>query len=133
MDRREYDIMVSKLTHEGPMPTIKYTVPEEITGADNAKESVSSKAEVEAAVVPEVAASEPGIPVMYVKDHCPKCKGAEQRFKLAKVQYSEVNCSENMDIARELGIQQTPTIIDPDGTRYVGDNAAAEWLKAHSA
>ncbi len=134
MDRREYDIMVSKLTHEGPMPTIKYTVPEEITGADNAKESVSSKTEAEAAtVVPEAAASEPGIPVMYVKDHCPKCKGAEQRFKLAKVQYSEVNCSENMDIARELGIQQTPTIIDPDGTRYVGDNAAAEWLKAHSA
>ena len=72
-------------------------------------------------------------PVMYVKDHCPKCKGAEQRFKLAKVDYSEVNCSENMDIARELNIQQTPTIIDPDGTRYVGDNAAAEWLKAHQA
>ena len=86
-----------------------------------------------AAAQPATAVPASDKPVMYVKDHCPKCKGAEQRFKLAKVQYSEVNCSENMDIARELGIQQTPTIIDPDGTRYVGDNAAAEWLKAHNA
>ena len=73
-----------------------------------------------------------GIPTMYVKDHCPKCKGAEQKFKLSKVEFEVVNCSQNMDIARELNIQQTPTIIDPDGTRYVGDNAASEWLKAHA-
>ena len=36
-----------------------------------------------------------------------------------------------MDLARELNIQQTPTIIDPDGTRYVGDTAAADWMNAH--
>ena len=72
------------------------------------------------------------VPTMYVKDHCPKCKGAEQRFKLAGLEYNEVNCSQNMDIARELNIQQTPTIIDPDGTRFVGDSAAAEWMKAHN-
>ena len=84
-------------------------------------------------VIREAAAEATGIPLptMYVKDHCPKCKGAEQRFRLAKVEFSEVNCSENMDLARELHIVQTPTIIDPDGTRYEGDNAAAEWLKAH--
>ena len=69
---------------------------------------------------------------MYVKDHCPKCKGAEQRFKLGGIEYNEVNCSANMDIARELNIQFTPTIIDPDGTRYEGDNAAADWIKAHA-
>ena len=74
---------------------------------------------------------EGAVPVMYVKDHCPKCKGAEQRFRIAKVKFETVNCSEHMDIARELRILQTPTIIDPDGTRYVGDNAAADWLKAH--
>ena len=68
---------------------------------------------------------------MYVKDHCPKCKGAEQRFRIAKVKFETVNCSEHMDIARALNITQTPTIIDPDGTRYVGDTAAADWLKAH--
>jgi len=68
---------------------------------------------------------------MYVKDHCPKCKGAEQRFRLAKIRYKEVNCSENMDIARALNITQTPTIIDPDGTRFTGDSAAVEWMKAH--
>ena len=73
------------------------------------------------------------VPVMYVKDHCPKCKGAEQRFRIAKVPYKMVNCSEHLDIARELGITQTPTIIDPDGTRYVGESAAIDWIKAHRA
>ncbi|MBR5804838.1 MAG: ribonucleoside triphosphate reductase [Clostridia bacterium] len=73
------------------------------------------------------------VPVMYVKDHCPKCKGAEQRFRFAKIPYETVNCSEHLDIARELGITQTPTIIDPDGTRYVGESAAIDWIKAHRA
>ncbi len=73
------------------------------------------------------------IPTIYVKDHCPKCKGAEQRFKIANIKFETVNCSENMDIARKLGITQTPTIIDPNGTRYVGDTAAADWIKAHKS
>ncbi len=128
MDRREYDIMVSHLTHNGPQP-IKYASPAAAHTDENAT-LASSKNEAEA---PVASAPVSDKPVMYVKDHCPKCKGAEQRFKLAKVDYEEINCSDNMDIARELGIQQTPTIIDPDGTRYVGDNAASEWLKAHNA
>ncbi len=73
------------------------------------------------------------IPTIYVKDHCPKCKGAEQRFRIANIKFETVNCSENMDIARKLGITQTPTIIDPNGTRYVGDTAAADWIKAHKS
>jgi len=80
-----------------------------------------------------VAGAAADVPVMYVKDHCPKCKGAEQRFRIAKVPYKMVNCSEHLDIARELGITQTPTIIDPDGTRYVGESAAIDWIKAHRA
>ena len=36
-----------------------------------------------------------------------------------------------VDIARELQITQTPTIIDPDGTRYIGEGAAVAWLGAH--
>ena len=111
MDRKEYDIPHSSF-----------------------KGSKVEKKETEPEKVKETPAKEnSGMPVMYVKDHCPKCKGAEQRFKLAKVDYSEVNCNENMDIAREFNILQTPTIIDPDGTRYEGANAASEWLKAHSA
>ncbi len=124
MDRREYDIMVSKLTHDGPIKKIGYEEPSEV--AENAPAPQVAEAEQKVENRAEV-------PTMYVKDHCPKCKGAEQRFKLANVEYSEVNCSENMDVARELNIQQTPTIIDPDGTRYEGANAAAEWLKAHNA
>ena len=74
-----------------------------------------------------------GVVTMYVKDHCPKCKGAEQRFRIAKVPFETVNCSENLDIARKLNITQTPTIIDPNGVRYVGETAAIEWIKAHKS
>ena len=83
--------------------------------------------------VETTAAPASSVPVMYVKDHCPKCKGAEQRFRFAKIPYETVNCSEHLDIVRELGITQTPTIIDPDGTRYVGESAAIDWIKAHRA
>ncbi|MBO4474955.1 MAG: ribonucleoside triphosphate reductase, partial [Clostridiales bacterium] len=120
-DRKEYDIGHSKLCHAGPMVTVSSCVCEQ--GVDDSV-LVKQEEEDDSVVI--------GVPVMYVKDHCPKCKGAEQKFKLAKVEFEVVNCSENMDIARELNIQQTPTIIDPDGTRYVGDTAAAEWLKAHA-
>ena len=107
-------------------------------GAD-VKTSLKNHAEAEekadqgsvAAVKEASAKAETGIPTMYVKNHCPKCKGAEQRFRINKVEYNVVNCSEHMDIARELGITQTPTIIDPDGTRYIGEGAAVAWLGAH--
>ncbi len=69
---------------------------------------------------------------IYVQDHCPKCKGAEQRLELSGVEHKVVNCSQNMDEARRLNLTETPTIIDPDGTRFVGANAAADWLKYHN-
>ncbi|MBO4650843.1 MAG: ribonucleoside triphosphate reductase [Clostridiales bacterium] len=119
-DRVEYDIGHSCLCHNGPMSTPVYSVPEKITVCDT-----------ESAPKAETESTGAVVPTMYVKDHCPKCKGAEQKFKLAKIEYNLVNCSENMDLARELNIQQTPTIIDPDGTRYVGDTAAADWMNAH--
>ena len=119
-DRVEYDIGHSCLCHNGPMSTPVYSVPEKITVCDT-----------ESAPKAEAVSTGAVVPTMYVKDHCPKCKGAEQKFKLAKIEYNLVNCSENMDLARELNIQQTPTIIDPDGTRYVGDTAAADWMNAH--
>lgn len=69
---------------------------------------------------------------IYVQDHCPKCKGAEQRLELSGIEHKVVNCSQNMDEARRLNLSETPTIIDPDGTRFVGANAAADWLKYHN-
>ena len=69
---------------------------------------------------------------MYVKDHCPKCKGAEQRLQISGIEHRIVNCSENMDEARKLNLTETPTIIDPDGTMFVGANAAADWMKYHN-
>ncbi len=125
-DRKEYNIGNSHLTHNGPIHVMGGCC-----ASDATLEAVGAINEP-LNVVEAKTESASGLPVMYVKDHCPKCKGAEQKFKLSKVEFEVVNCSQNMDIARELNIQQTPTIIDPDGTRYVGDNAASEWLKAHA-
>ena len=71
-------------------------------------------------------------PVLYVKDHCPKCKGAEQRVKLKKLNINIVNCSEHMDIARDLVITSTPTIITPEGERLEGEQAVNKWIQSAS-
>ena len=68
---------------------------------------------------------------VYVQDHCPKCKGAVQRLRLKGVEFEVVNCMENKQEAIDLGLTQTPTIIDTNGKRYVGANAANEYLKDH--
>ncbi len=73
------------------------------------------------------------IPTIYVQDHCPKCKGAEQRLQISGIEHRVVNCTENMDEAKALNLVETPTIIDPDGTRFVGAMAAAEWIKYHNS
>ena len=72
------------------------------------------------------------IPTIYVQDHCPKCKGAEQRLQVSGIEHRIVNCSEDMSEAEKLELTETPTIIDPDGTRFVGANAAADWMKYHN-
>ncbi len=69
--------------------------------------------------------------VVYVQDHCPKCKGAVQRLRLKGVEFKIVNCMENKQEAIDLGLTETPTIIDTNGKRYVGANAAREYLKDH--
>ena len=68
-------------------------------------------------------------PVMFIQDHCPKCKGAEQRFNAMKIDYEIVNCTSNPEVIDKFALDETPTIINPDGKRYVGANAAVEWLK----
>ena len=95
------------------------------------------KAKEVMAEVAEARAEEKAAPAMpgndvltiYVQDHCPKCKGAEQRLQVSGIEHKVVNCTENMDEAARLNLTETPTIIDPDGTRFVGVNAAAEWMK----
>ena len=114
-DRQEYISENSVLRAREVMADVR-------AAADKAKEEVRE----------EVPANGNDVLTIYVQDHCPKCKGAEQRLQLSGVQYKEVNCSNNMDEARRLNLTETPTIIDPDGTRFVGANAAAEWMKYHN-
>ncbi len=66
---------------------------------------------------------------IFVQDHCPKCKGAEQRLKLKGINYNVVNCSVDTELAKKLGVVETPTIIDTDGKWYAGANAAVDYLK----
>ncbi|MBQ4595648.1 MAG: hypothetical protein IJB14_01645, partial [Firmicutes bacterium] len=73
------------------------------------------------------------IPTIYVQDHCPKCKGAEQRLQISGIEHRIVNCSEDMSEAEKLNLTETPTIVDPDGTMFVGANAAVDWMKYHSS
>ena len=68
---------------------------------------------------------------IFVQDHCPKCKGAEQRLRLKGINYDVVNCSEDTELARKLGVVETPTIIDTNGKWYAGANAAVDYLKDH--
>lgn len=68
---------------------------------------------------------------IFVQDHCPKCKGAEQRLRLKGINYNVVNCSVDTELARKLGVVETPTIIDTDGKWYAGANAAVDYLKDH--
>ena len=127
-DRKVYDPRRSGvLLNRGAR--VKASVTEQAAYREKAEHS-SAAAANPASETPVTAS---GVPTMYVKNHCPKCKGAEQRFRLNKVEYNVVNCSEHMDIARKLGITQTPTIIDPDGTRYIGEGAAVAWLGAHKS
>ena len=81
----------------------------------------------------QVAMSNVEVPTIYVQDHCPKCKGAEQRLQVSGIEFATVNCTEHMEEARRLQLTETPTIIDPDGTRFVGANAAVDWMKYNSA
>ena len=96
---------------------------------DVMKDVAEAKAQEEVKIVPT------GIqmPTIYVQDHCPKCKGAEQRLQVSGIEFNMVNCTENMEEARRLQLTETPTIIDPDGTRFVGANAAVDWMRYNSS
>ena len=89
--------------------------------------------EVEDEIVKEEAKCEykPSELTIFVQDHCPKCKGTEQRLKLKGISYNEINCSKDTELARKLGVVETPTIIDTDGKWYAGANAAVDYLKDH--
>ena len=89
--------------------------------------------EVEEEIVKEEPKHEykPNKLTIFVQDHCPKCKGAEQRLKLKGINYDVVNCSVDTELARKLGVVETPTIIDTDGKWYAGANAAVDYLKDH--
>ncbi|MBR6271589.1 MAG: ribonucleoside triphosphate reductase [Lachnospiraceae bacterium] len=131
-DRREYVIEASTLKR-GKDKKVCMT---NTQGADVtvSEEKIEEKAAATATATVEKHAEKTDVnemPTIYTKEHCPKCKGAEQRFKIAGVSFIEVNCTQNMEIAKELGITQTPTIIDPDGTRFEGANAAIDWMRAH--
>ena len=129
-DRKVYDIGSSKLTHIGPEKP-KFSEPDAANEENAENEGRNVVSEIFNEIFEHVPGGAGDIPTIYIKEHCPKCKGAEQRFKINNIAYNAVNCTENMNIARLMKITQTPTIIDSDGERFEGVNAASDWMKKH--
>ena len=128
-DRREYVIEASTLKRSRGENCMTNTQGADVTVSEKKVEQKAAATATAEKPAEKVNVDE--MPTIYTKEHCPKCKGAEQRFKIAGISFIEVNCTQNIELAKELGITQTPTIIDPDGTRFEGANAAIDWMKAH--
>ncbi len=128
-DRREYVIEASTLKRSRGENCMTNTQGADVTVSEKKVEQKAAATATAEKPAEKVNVDE--MPTIYTKEHCPKCKGAEQRFKIAGISFIEVNCTQNIELAKELGITQAPTIIDPDGTRFEGANAAIDWMKAH--
>ncbi len=102
----------------------------EVLRADELEsDSLNNVVEIDA--IKEDTSKTSDVPTIYVQDYCPRCRGAIQRLRLKGVDFNVVNCMENKEEAARLNLQETPTIIDTNGKRYVGLNAANEYLKDH--
>ena len=55
------------------------------------------------------------------------------RIIVLNVRVLNRDCSEDMSEAEKLHLTETPTIVDPDGTMFVGANAATDWMKYHNS
>ena len=56
----------------------------------------------------------------YSTEGCSACKKLGILLDQLKVEYNEVNISENIEIAEEKNIHRVPTLIDDEGNRLEG-------------
>ena len=94
-DRKVYDIGRSRLTHSGPVDHAP------AAAAAGASENVPA-----AEPAPESAEL-----LLFATRTCPNCRQAEKLLNEAGIAYRKVMVEENMDLAKELGIRQAPTLV----------------------
>ena len=111
-ERREYVIENSHLTHNGPIYADKQTeAPAAPAEAADAKEKRT---------------------ILFSRVSCPNCTMAANYLAKAGVEYEKVLADEHMDMAREFGVKQTPTLVVTDGEggfeKYAGAGAIKQYL-----
>ena len=94
-DRKVYDIGRSRLTHSGPV--------------DHAPTAAAAGA-IENAPADEPAPESAEL-LLFATRTCPNCRQAEKLLNEAGIAYRKVMVEQNMDLAKEHGIRQAPTLI----------------------
>ena len=105
-DRKTYDLGASHLTHTGP-----------ISGG-----IVSGETEQETAAPAEVQSCNAQV-YLFATPTCPNCKIAAAAMDKLGMVYEKVYANEHIDMAKEFGVRQAPTlVIVSDGTieKYAG-------------
>ena len=63
---------------------------------------------------------------------CPNCTMAANYLAKAGKEYEKILADEHMDMAREFGVKQTPTLVVTDGKggfeKYAGAGAIKQYL-----
>ena len=109
-ERKTYDIPHSKLTHQGVM---------------------KAHAKDESCFTAEHSGDEM---LLFVTKTCPNCRIAKAALDKAGMKYRVVDAEENMDLCRQYGIVQAPTLVSfTDGVATVVSNASQIRAFAESA
>ena len=68
--------------------------------------------------------------LLFATRTCPNCKQAEKLLSEAGIAYRKVMVEENMDLAKELGIRQAPTLVVGGETpeKLVGVGAVRKFI-----
>jgi ribonucleoside-triphosphate reductase len=112
-ERREYVIENSHLTHNGPIYADK-------------------KEEPAPAVQAPAADANEKRTILFSRVSCPNCTMAANYLAKAGKEYEKILADEHMDMAREFGVKQTPTLVVTDGKggfeKYAGAGAIKQYL-----
>ena len=114
-ERKEYVIEHSHLTHNGPIYEDKKaeTVPAAPAEPVEAKDANDKRT------------------ILFSRVSCPNCTMAANYLAKAGVAYEKILADEHMDLAREFGVKQTPTLIVTDGKGGFEKFAGAGAIRQH--
>ena len=116
-DRKTYDLGASHLTHTGP-----------ISGG-----IASGETEQETAAPAEMQSCNAQV-YLFATPTCPNCKIAAAAMDKLGMVYEKVYANEHIDMAKEFGVRQAPTLVVGDGEdKYVGLGAVRKFIAEYNA